>query len=685
MLIIGSLGGYAAHKISWLPSITGFMLVGFLAGPSGLGLLTYHMISEARILIDIALALILYRLGLSLDLKMLWRSPGLLFASLLESIATFAAVYFLLSLFGIPKVLAVLIAAISISSSPAVLLHVAHEVNAKGVATETAKTLVAMNNLLSFVAFSAALSMLLFSSGFNWSTVFFQPLYTLLGSTLLGVVLGLSLHAIAQRTHSATQYKLALVIGTIMVAIGLANELKLSMLFCALVIGIVVKSIERESKVSDIQFGPSFELFFIVLFVFAGAGLHLKELLDYAPLVLALVVARSLAKVLGVAGITALYRRPLRKGAASGMLLIPMAGLAIGLALTASNMFPEHATMISAIVLGSVAVFETMGPPIATFAFRFAGEANEGGEAPKSAVPKTSTAKAQPVKAPPAKSEPAKPEVAKSATKNSPNNELNPAIASLKLSTATAQVASPEVDVSLSSREIKVNSAEAIGAAAVTVLMAATEVNAEPEPEAQIGLVSPSQVVKNKVAAPAAAVSLSASAVEIAPAVESAVVEVAAGHEEQLEGEIEEHHEEPEEEKPINQLFHEEHELPDDEAVLEEGAVDEQELQLDEQPDTQLAVTDLQDAELSGPDLVDRALNSLSQTPAGRIDVFAPQESEAQAVDAQQGAVAPAAPVAASDAKLQPLWHKAAQKTKQLFEARDSSSDTKEAQDTKDV
>jgi hypothetical protein len=94
-------------------------------------------------------------------------------------------------------------------------------------------------------------------------------------------------------------------------------------------------------------------------------------------LVLALVLARSLAKILGVTAITAIYRRSLRKGMASGMLLIPMAGLAIGLALTASNMFPQHASMISAIVLGAVAVFETMGPPIATFAFGFAGETKE--------------------------------------------------------------------------------------------------------------------------------------------------------------------------------------------------------------------------------------------------------------------------------------------------------------------
>lgn len=52
-----------------------------------------------------------------------------------------------------------------------------------------------------------------------------------------------------------------------------------------------------------------------------------------------------------------------------------MAGLAIGLVQTSSGLFPAQAPTIAAIVLGAVTVFETLGPPIAAFAFRFAGEA----------------------------------------------------------------------------------------------------------------------------------------------------------------------------------------------------------------------------------------------------------------------------------------------------------------------
>ena len=375
VLLVGALGGYVAHRISWLPSITGFMLVGFLCGPSVLDLLSAQTIANSRVLIDIALALILFRLGLSLDIKAIRHSPTLIVTSLVESALTFALVFGALQLFNMPLAISVLVAAITVSSSPAVLLHVAHEVKAAGVVTESTKTLVALNNLFSFIAFSAALPLLHYDSGANWTVAVFQPLYQLLGSLLLGLVMGWALHVVSIKTQSAAQYKLALVIGGIMVTIALANELKLSLLFAPLVMGVVIKTLERKAVTSDIEFDSAFELFFIVLFVFAGAGLHLHELIQFAPAVLALVLARCLAKVLGATVMLRVFGKPLRSGTSSGLLLIPMAGLAIGLVQTSSGLFPEQAPTIAAIILGAVTVFEAMGPPIAAFAFRFAGEA----------------------------------------------------------------------------------------------------------------------------------------------------------------------------------------------------------------------------------------------------------------------------------------------------------------------
>jgi len=377
MLMIGALGGFFAHRLRWLPSITGFLLVGYVCGPDVFDLLRRDVIYESQVIVDIALALILYRLGLSLDLKALRESPKLVIISLLESAATFFLVATTLWLFDIPPLIAALVAAITISSSPAVLLHVAHEVGARGEVTDSTQTLVVLNNLISFMIFTAILPLLHLSSGSDWVTITMQPLYPLAGSIVLGALMAMVLHQVAVSTRHAPQYRLALVIGTIMVTLGLALQLKLSPLLAPLIIGVAVKNIERKNLVSKLEFGPSFELFFIVLFVFAGASLHLGELIEYLPAVLALVLVRFLAKTVFVSLLTKLYFSSLRNGIASGLLLTPMAGLAIGLVHASGTLFPQYAALISAIVLGSVTVFETIGPPLSAFAYRFAREAHE--------------------------------------------------------------------------------------------------------------------------------------------------------------------------------------------------------------------------------------------------------------------------------------------------------------------
>lgn len=375
LLLAGVIGGYLAHRISWLPSVTGFMAVGLLIGPSGLDLLTDDALELTRPIISISLGLILYRLGLTLDLTALRRDPGLVIIALIESGVTFTLCFALLDALKMPTLVAGLTAAIVISSSPAILLHVAHELNAAGPVTERAKELVALNNVLSFFAFSAFLPMSHLSVEASWETAIFQPIYQLLGSILVGIVIALILVKLARQTRSAPQYRLAMIIGALMLGVGVARILNLSALFVPLVIGVVVRTLEKDDLLSDVTFGEAFELFFIVLFVYAGAHIDLGALRELGWVALALVIVRIGAKLTTVYGLSRLYGLDIRPAAASGMLLIPMAGLAIGLAQTAHRLFAIEAEQLTAIVLAAVAILETIGPPIAAWAFRLAGEA----------------------------------------------------------------------------------------------------------------------------------------------------------------------------------------------------------------------------------------------------------------------------------------------------------------------
>ena len=132
LLAFGTLGGMLASRLRWLPTITGFMALGLLIGPSGLGLMPLSALEGARVLVDIALGLILFKLGGALHPWQLAHDRGLVVTSLVESLVTFASILGLMLWLGAQPVVCVIAAAIAVSSSPAVLIHVAEELRAKG-------------------------------------------------------------------------------------------------------------------------------------------------------------------------------------------------------------------------------------------------------------------------------------------------------------------------------------------------------------------------------------------------------------------------------------------------------------------------------------------------------------------------------------------------------------------------
>jgi Kef-type K+ transport system membrane component KefB len=171
-----------------------------------------------------------------------------------------------------------------------------------------------------------------------------------------------------------------------MLGVGIADSLLLSPLFVPLAMGVAVRSLEAEGEsLSEIEFGEAFELFFIVLFVFAGSKIKPALFALIGLLAPAFVGARFLSKWVIVQGL--FWRHGIGNGVATatGLLLMPMAGLAIGLVQTADQLFGAQVETLYALILVAVAILETLGPPVAAWAFRLCGEASKvgaGGPAP---------------------------------------------------------------------------------------------------------------------------------------------------------------------------------------------------------------------------------------------------------------------------------------------------------------
>ncbi len=379
LLAFGTVGGMLAARLRWLPTITGFMAFGLIIGPSGLGLLSERELEGARPLVEIALGLILYKLGTSLHPWQVLRNRRLVVTSLVESGLTFAAILGLMLWVGATPLVAVIAAAIAVSSSPAVLIHVAEELRAVGPTIAEAQALVAMNNMLAFVLFSFALPVALHSVRIELTTAVLVPAYQLLGALAVSMVVAWIVTRIAGRTKPEEQhFRFALVVGAVMLSLGLAVALKVSTLFTALTLGVACRWMEGNSRLTRMEFGGGGDVFFIILFVFAGASLHLDNLVQYAPMAAAYVAARTVAKCASVYACGRAFGQKHDQSLAAGLLLIPMAGLAIGLVQTTSGLLPELGAQVSTVVLAAVVVFETVGPPVAAYAMRLAGEAGRG-------------------------------------------------------------------------------------------------------------------------------------------------------------------------------------------------------------------------------------------------------------------------------------------------------------------
>lgn len=375
LLAVGVLGGLLSARVRWLPTITGFMAVGALIGPSGLGLLSPQALAGSRVLVEVALGLILFKLGAALHPVKALRDRRLVTTSLAESLGTFVVIFGLLLWIEAPAIVAVLVGAIAVSSSPAVLIHVAEELHAEGPVLEHAESLVAANNVLSFILFSLALPFALLGERFGFGGALAVPAYQLVGAVLVALLVAWLVTRVARLTRlDEEHFRFALVVGAVMLALGLAQAFKVSTLFAGLALGIACRWLQGRSRLTRVEFGGGGDVFFIILFVSAGANLHLQEVAQYAPLALAFVGARVLVKVGAVYGCGRAFGGTTRTALAGGLLLVPMAGLAIGLVHSTSALLPELSGRIAALVLASVAIFETIGPPIAAFALRLAGE-----------------------------------------------------------------------------------------------------------------------------------------------------------------------------------------------------------------------------------------------------------------------------------------------------------------------
>jgi Kef-type K+ transport system membrane component KefB len=374
ILIAGILGARLVARALPVPTITGYVLTGLLIGPAGFNLIDASVLNKLGLLVDLALGLVLFELGRRIDYRWLLREKRLLITGLVISAGTFLALFEVLTLFGVSKLIASMVAAIGMATSPAVAMNVVHEVRAEGQLTERMLNIVVIGNSLAFVVFSMGLAALHVEYQAGWQSYVLHPLYLLGGSIGLGWLVGRLLIWIGHWLGRDRQAQLILVLALVAATVGLSAMFNLSALIALLAFGIASRSEDHGHALVEVDLSQFNALLYVVLFVFAGARLDLSHLHELAPLILAFIAVRFGATVLLTTALANFNGMTWRKGSFLGLSLVPLSGFKIIMVQHAAGVYPDFGVQITTLTVSILVILEIIGPICTRYALIAGGE-----------------------------------------------------------------------------------------------------------------------------------------------------------------------------------------------------------------------------------------------------------------------------------------------------------------------
>ncbi|MCB9666554.1 MAG: cation:proton antiporter [Myxococcales bacterium] len=386
-LLVGAfLGGKFSSRIG-LPRISGYLVVGLLVGPFVSGLLTKEMLSGAKAIEGLAVAMIALTAGGEIRIAWLRKQILPLLAITTSQIlivggGVAALVFFGASFFPFlsnssvlrTAVVALCLASISVSSSPTVTIAVISESRAQGPLSRTTLGISVLVDVCVIVLFAVMLTFakdLLRKSGADESLALVLA-REIGGSIVAGGVFGIGISLFLRFVDR----DVPVFVLTVCFAISqISAALHLEALLVALAAGFwvenfssargetLIKAIERVSL-------PVYALFFAA----AGAKVNIGALAVMGPLAIALSLVRGGGIWLGARIGSSLTKvEPIVKKYL-WMGLISQAGVTLALAAILARVFPDWGDDIQVLIIAMIAMHELVGPISFQFALKRAKE-----------------------------------------------------------------------------------------------------------------------------------------------------------------------------------------------------------------------------------------------------------------------------------------------------------------------
>ena len=386
--LVGGLLLSRLTKLLHLPAVTAYLVAGLIFGPfclgaiglPGLGFNSLEQIEGISFVTQIALGFIAFTIGNEFRLSQLKAmGSSAIIIGILQAVITTVVVDIILIALHLcfPNVIsipcAITLGAIASATAPAATLMVVRQYKADGPLTRL---------LMLVVAIDDAIGLLLFSVSFGIATaladgqvsvlaVVIEPLLEIVLSVALGSLMGWLLNWVERFFHSRSK-RMTISVGFVLLTVGLSMlefhigpvHCCFSLLLVCMMTGTVFCNIcDFSEELMERVDGWTMPLN-VLFFVISGAELDLAILSNPVTILIGVIyiIARSAGKYFGSMSSCKLTKQSKPITDHLGITLLPQAGVALGMAITAATLPDGH--IARNVVLFAVLVYELVGPTL---------------------------------------------------------------------------------------------------------------------------------------------------------------------------------------------------------------------------------------------------------------------------------------------------------------------------------
>lgn len=406
-LAVAVLGGLLLSrltKILNLPAVTAYLVAGLLLGPfcvgalkiPGIGFNSLEQVEGMRIITQTALGFIAFAIGNEFRLSQL-KAMGskAISIGIAQAVLTTVLVDIVLIClhFAFPNIISIPVAitlgAIASATAPAATLMVVRQYKADGPLTRLLMLVVAIDDAVGLVLFSVSfgIATALENGAVSILGVVVEPIVEIVLSLGVGTVMGLLLDRIERFFHSRSK-RMAISVAFVLLTVGISMisfeiggvHCGFSLLLVCMMAGTVFCNVCNFSdELMQRVEGWTVPLN-ILFFVISGAELDLAILINPFTLIVGVIyiISRSAGKYFGAFASCKANRcaKPITDNL--GITLLPQAGVALGMAMTATSL--GGGALVRNVVLFSVLVYELVGPALTRMALLRAGEIKPEGK-----------------------------------------------------------------------------------------------------------------------------------------------------------------------------------------------------------------------------------------------------------------------------------------------------------------